>query len=153
MKNKLNTMTWLHRWIAGALIIVLMTLMIPTMPAEASARSTAISKYRILLNKSRISVLPQGKMVRTCYDETARYWSSKASNVKFSLAYVDGDDVPELILNDYYYGYGVWSYKNGSFRCLHWSDAYDQIIGYYYKKGVLRENTNHGTSYFSYFAA
>lgn len=149
MKNKLNTMTWLHRWIAGALIIVLMTLMIPTMPAEASARSTAISKYRILLNKSRISVLPQGKMVRTCYDETARYWSSKASNVKFSLAYVDGDDVPELILNDYYYGYGVWSYKNGSFRCLHWSDAYDQIIGYYYKKGVLRENTNHGTSYFN----
>lgn len=148
MKNKLNTMTKLHRWIAGALILVLMTLMIPTMPTEASVRSTAIAKYRMLLKKGRISVLPQGKMVTNNNDDPVRYWSSKASDVKFCLAYVDGDDVPELILRDYHYGFGIWSYKNGSFRCLHYSGADVQMVGYYKKKGVFRENTNLGIGIF-----
>lgn len=140
MREKQNVLPKFYRWISTAMIIILMTLMIPAMPGEASARSTAISRYRALLNRSRISVLPQGQMVFNTYDEYVRYWSSGRSDVKFCLAYIDGDSIPELILRDHRYGYGVWTYTNGHFRCLQWADAYSQPVGYYKKKGVLRDN-------------
>ncbi len=140
MKCRSNGTGRRRRWISYLMIIVLLVLMIPAVPSEASARSTAISQYKKLLSKKRISVLPQGKKVETYDYRYVPYWSSKASNVKFFLCYIDGDNVPELVLSDYYYGYGVWTYKNGSFRCLMWGDIYDKPIGYYAQKSVVRIN-------------
>lgn len=130
----------LRQWISGLLIMAMVILLIPAVPGEASARSTAISQYRKLLSKSRISVLPQGKMVTDYNLNYVRYWSSSRSRVRFFLGYIDGDDVPELVLSDSHYGYGIWSYKNGAFRCLHWDDTFGRPIGYYRKKGIFRGN-------------
>lgn len=137
---KENVTSRIRRWFSYLMIIVLMTLMIPAMPSEASAKSTALTMYRKLLNKSRISVLPQRVEVEGPNYTLVRYWSSNASNVKFCLAYIDGDDVPELILSDRNYGFGIWTYKNGSYRCLFWGDLYCSPVGYFYKKGIFRDN-------------
>lgn len=140
MREKLMKQGCLRRWISGLLIMAMVILLIPAVPGEASARSTAISQYRKLLSKSRISVLPQGKMVFDYNSRYVRYWSSSRSRVRFFLGYIDGDDVPELVLSDSQYGYGIWSYKNGAFRCLYWNDSFERPIGYYRKKGIFREN-------------
>ena len=140
MREKLMKQGCLRRWISGLLIMAMVILLIPAVPGEASARSTAISQYRKLLSKSRISVLPQGKMVTDYNLNYVRYWSSSRSRVRFFLGYIDGDDVPELVLSDSYYGYGIWSYKNGAFRCLQWDDTFGRPIGYYRKKGIFRGN-------------
>lgn len=129
-----------RKWFGYLMIVVLMTLMIPALPSEASAKSTALSQYRKLLNKGRISVIPQGKKVEAPNYSVVKYWSSKASDVKFCLAYIDGDNVPELILSDEDYGYGIWTYKNGRFRCLFWEDHYCSPVGYFKKKGIFRDN-------------
>ena len=143
MKEKSRAAIGFRKWFSYGMIIVLMVLMIPAMPSEASAKSIALSKYRALLNKSRISVLPQGKVIeqyKKIGDEYIyydfKYWSSKASKVKFCLGCIDGDDIPDLILSDKDCGYGVWTFKNGSFRCLFWQDYYGSPVGFYYKKGV-----------------
>lgn len=156
MKEKSRAAIGFRKWFSYGMIIVLMVLMIPAMPSEASAKSIALSKYRALLNKSRISVLPQGKVIEQYkkidgeYDYYhVKYWSSKASKVKFCLGYIDGDDIPELILSDKDCGYGVWTFKNGSFRCLFWQDYYGSPVGFYYKKGVFRQNEYTGESPFS----
>ena len=155
MKVKTSATAGFRKWFSYVMIIVLMIIMIPAIPSEASAKSIALSKYRALLNKSRISVLPQGKVVVVRrrdgderYDEDVKYWSSKASNVKFCLGYIDGDDIPELILSDKNYGYGVWSFKKGSFRCLFWQNYYGEPVGYYYKKGIFRQYLYSGESPF-----
>ncbi|MBE6001118.1 MAG: hypothetical protein E7239_06970 [Sarcina sp.] len=135
MKKKLKQL------IGCFLLMLLVVTVIPAIPSEASAKSAALSKYSQLLRKSRLSVLPQGKEVWYDYDYTVTYYSSKASDVKFSIAYIDGDDVPDLVLQDRKYGYGVWTYKNGSFRCLRWDDCYSEPVGYYKKKGIFRENS------------
>ena len=156
MKEKSRAAIGFRKWFSYVMIIVLMVLMIPAMPSEASAKSIALSKYRALLNKSRISVLPQGKVIeqyKKIGDEYIyydfKYWSSKASKVKFCLGCIDGDDIPDLILSDKDCGYGVWTFKNGSFRCLFWQDYYGSPVGFYYKKGVFRQNEYTGESPFS----
>lgn len=141
MKKKSRVAVGFRKWFSTVMIIVLMVLMIPAVPSEASAKSVALSKYSQLLRKSRLSVLPQGKKVWRDYYVPVTYYSSKASDVKFSIAYIDGDDVPDLVLQDARYGYGVWTYKNGSFRCLRWDDCYSEPVGYYKKKGIFRENS------------
>ena len=69
--------------------------------------------------------------------------------MKFCLGCIDGDDIPDLILSDKDCGYGVWTFKNGSFRCLFWQDYYGSPVGFYYKKGVFRQNEYTGESPFS----
>lgn len=131
------------------LIMVLAVTVVPPVQSEASAKSKAIAMYKKCLSGKRVCVLPRG--VETIYDDyyTGRYYSSPAADVKFCIAYIDGDSVPELILYDHKWGYGVWTYIGKSFRCLKWGDCYNFPIGYYRKKGIFRENeATEGTPYY-----
>ena len=143
MKTKNRKNKWLRILVGYLMLMVMIVAVIPAVPSEASAQSIALSKYRQLLSKSRVSVLPQGKQIFSDDYRWVKYYSSDARYVKFSIAYIDNDDVPELILHDTRYGFGVWTYKGGYFRCLYWTDFYDFPIGYYKKKGIFR--TNAGT--------
>ena len=52
-------------------------------------------------------------------------------NMDFSLAYVDGDDVPELIIHDPYINYvSIYSYKDGVLKNWAWELEYGNTIKY-----------------------
>ena len=149
MKTKERKNKWLRSLAGYLLLMVMIVAVIPAVPSEASAKSVALTRYRQLLSKKRISIIPQGKRIMGDDYREIKYYSSDAKYVKFSIAYIDGDDVPELILSDSRYGFGVWTYKGRSFRCLQWKDFYDYPVGYYKKKGIFRINsTTEGTPYY-----
>lgn len=132
----------LSRILKFVLILTLVVALLPVMPGEAaSTRSKALAAFKKKLSKSTVTVLPRGKKVINYDDRYVTYKSSKSSNVRFALAYIDNNNVPELILEDPYYGYGVWVYKKGKVSCIHWGDSYDSPYGYYKKKGIYEDIT------------
>lgn len=135
------------------LILALVFTMIPVMPGEAaSTKSKAIAAYKKKLSKSKVTVLPRGKKVLDINDNYVTYRSSKKANVKFALAYIDNNNVPELILEDSHYGYGVWTYKGGKVTCVLWGDSYDEPYGYYRKKGIYEERSwTEGSPFYKIF--
>ena len=148
MKEKSRAAIGFRKWFSYVMIIVLMVLMIPAMPSEASAKSIALSKYRALLNKSRISVLPQGKVIekyKKIGDEYIyydfKYWSSKASKVKFCIANIDNDSIPELVINcklglrSDIPAYTILTYKDGKIKRVTY-ETYASFKGYYPKTGI-----------------
>lgn len=122
------------------LILILVFTAIPAMPGEAaSAKSKALAAYKKKLSASKVTVLPAGKKVVVhCYD-TVTYKYSHRANIKFDIAYIDNDNIPELILQDARYCYGVWTYKNGKVICVHWGDSLTDPYGYYRKKGIYED--------------
>ena len=122
------------------LILMLVLTAIPAMPGEAaSTKSRALSAYKKKLSASKVTVLPAGKKVQNRNDRYVTYRYSKRANVKFAIAYINNDNVPELILEDRHYGYGVWTYKSGKVKCVHWGDTYYSPYGYYRKKGIYED--------------
>ena len=149
MQKKKRSQSLIRTILSILLIMVLTVTIIPPVQSEASARSKALAQYKTRLSQKRIRVLPQGVKATYDYYYYQTYYSSPASRVKFCVAYIDGDNVPDLILQDPLWGYGVWTYIGKSFRCLKWSDCYCSPVGYYKKKGIFRENeSTEGTPYY-----
>lgn len=122
------------------LILMLVFTAIPAMPGEAaSTKSKAMSAYKKKLSSSKLTVLPAGRKVMNRNDRYVTYRYSKRANVKFAIAYINNDNVPELILEDKTYGYGVWAYQGGKVKCVHWGDTYNSPYGYYRKKGIYED--------------
>ena len=144
-----HSKTYIQQFIGLLLALVMVLALIPPVKSEAaSTKSKALSAYKKLLSKSTVAVIPKGKKVCDRNDNYVTYNSSKRSNVKFTIAYIDNDNVPELILYDYKYGYGVWRYKSGKVQCVLWGDTYDVPYGYYKKKGIYVETAySEGTPY------
>lgn len=135
-----NRKNGLWRILHFMLILALVAAMIPAVPGEAaSTKSKALAAYKKKLSRSTVTVLPKGKKVIDLDDNYVTYKSSKKSNVKFALAYIDNNNVPELILQDDHYGYGVWAYRHGKVTCVHWEDSYGAPYGYYRKKGIYED--------------
>ena len=138
------------------LILTLIFTVFPPIHAEAaSARRQAIRYYRKMLGKQKVYVMPEGKKIgsRSKNHTYAFYKYSKRSDVKFALIYLDHDNVPEILLYDWNYGYGIWTYKNKHLACIFSSDFYSKPYGYYRKKGVYVENylTEENPSYRVYY--
>lgn len=151
-----NYKTHIRQVIGFLLAFAMVLALVPPVQGEAaSTKSKALSAYKKLLSKSTVAVLPKGKKVMDRNDDYVTYKSSKRSNVKFAIAYIDNDNVPELILEDDYYGYGVWRYKSGKVQCVQWGDTYDEPYGYYKKKSIYvdtgyTEGTPFYRHYYSY---
>ena len=99
--------------ILGYLLILAMVIaMVPAMPSEAAtAKSKAIAAYKKMLSKSTVTVIP--KKVR-CGRFTRTRQPAKSKNVRFTIAYIDKDSVPELILLDSETEFcGIWTFRNG----------------------------------------
>lgn len=100
----------------------------------------AVEAYDDLLSKNEIDV----------GINTSCLWNS--NNTKFNLAYIDNDNVPELLLCNYEdavheEGFGrIASYKNGNieFLCLgldsdNYKNAYGDSLGYYEETGCYSD--------------
>lgn len=115
-------------------------MVVPEIPGEAaSTRSRALAAYRKKLSGSTVTVLPKGKKLITKDLYYVSYKYSKRADVKFTIANIDRNNVPELVLEDPKYGYGVWTYRNGKVICLRWQDSYGVPYGYYKKKGIFED--------------
>ena len=126
------------------LILALIIVMIPAMPGEAATKkSKAIAAYKKMLSQSTVTVVPRTVRRRR---GTKTYKPANAKNVCFTLACIDNDSIPELILvdlaRDYY---GIWTYRNGKVVNLKYvinfqePGYYNKALGFYQKKGILTE--------------
>ena len=146
-----NTKKHITAFLHYLLILAIVIAMIPAVPGEAaSQKSKALSAYKKMLNKSTVTVLPKGKKVTDWNNYKAvKYQGTKAKYVKFCIAYIDSDSVPELILadtNQLYYG--LWTYKSGKVKCLYYDDN-GAPVGYYKKKWIFRgESYSEGSIYY-----
>lgn len=132
------------RILGHLLILALIIALIPAMPSEAaSKKSKAIAAYKKMLSKSTVTVVPKTVPRRR---GSKTYKPANAKNVCFTLAYINNDSVPELILvdlaRDYY---GIWTYKNGKVVNLKFvinfqePGYYNKAAGFYRKTGILTE--------------
>ena len=112
--EKVKTKNKILRALQLLLILTLVFTAIPAMPGEAaSTKSKALSAYKKKLSASKVTVLPAGKKVMNRNDDYVTYRYSKRAKVKFAIAYINNENVPEQILVAKNYGYGVWAYKGG----------------------------------------
>lgn len=126
--------------ISFLLIVALLVTMIPAIPAEAASKKTkALRAYKKLLSQKTVCVMPRGIKYGSKSGSYKFYKPSKAQKVEFMVAYIDKDDVPELILREPDTGYGIWTYKNGKMVNLDWSGYFSKPYGYYRKKGIFVE--------------
>lgn len=138
-----NGMKKLRRLVLIMLCVVLIAPCMCMNVSAASQRQRALSAYKKWLSSSRVCVLKRGAHY-TGSDGISylTYRSTKATNVKFALAYIDNDNIPELIV--YTKGgihglYGVLTYKNGKVRRVSSSDGWTVLMGYYKKTGYILE--------------
>ena len=102
-------------WKALLLLFMVAALVIPKTNGYAlTQKQRALNAYKQFLAKSNVSVLAPGQRCLEC-GRPYKYTPTRASLVSFGLAYIDNDNIPELILktdNDYSSG----SYKTGCFK-------------------------------------
>ena len=102
----------------GLLLVICITLLLPGIDASAETkRQRAMKAYNRWLSAPKVYVLKKGEIYWNTEDgyKTEYYTSSKPSEVKFGLQYIDGDSIPELIVYGLVGGvisYGIITFKN-----------------------------------------
>ena len=133
------------------LLLASVLMMMFSCTAFASPKSKAFKAYKKYLSKSKVYVMPKGYKwyTRDFTDYRAKtYKGTKASKVKFAFAYIDNDNVPELILTDAKWGSAIYKYMGGKVTCVDHVSFYDKYKGYYKKSGLIyRLHTSEGTPY------
>ena len=112
--------TTTKRFKAILLLLLCVTLAFPRIDSSAKSAQyyQAMKAYKTWLGRNTVCVIKRG---RSYYDINAfrkkTYSTSRASDVKFALAYIDNDGIPELIistkLNSNCTLYGILTFKNG----------------------------------------
>ena len=129
--KKNNRITGLFRKVIVILLAVVLAAGVPS-PTDvqaASQKSKATSAYRSFMSKSKI---PWGTYSRL------KVSTSKCS---FTLAYINNDNIPELVVTTHEVahavGYGaIFTYKNGKVQGVANFNQDDSKFKYYKKKGV-----------------
>ena len=122
-----------------------------------SDKAKAISAYKKMLSNSTIAMMPLGTSCAYWGDgETVYRKASSTSGMSFALAYIDNDDVPELIIKTRdnlidtwdnkskipYYLQSVYTWKNGKVSLIAYrADEGEEtplFRGYYKKKGIFK---------------
>ena len=137
-----------------SLLLLLLLLLVPAGTAQAATqKSKALKAYSKKLSSSKVYILPKGKKYFSSINWTNKaYKYTKRKDVRFGLAYIDNDKVPELVLTAMDQGcdffYGVFTYKQGKVVRITSGAGYDMFKGYYAKKGVICiQETTEGTPY------
>jgi hypothetical protein len=83
---------------------------------------------------------------------TQKYTGTKSAKVRFSLAYIDGDSIPELVLCDNEYRFGFFSYRNGKVVRQYYDTWWNVGVQYYRNRSlfVTRRVPNAGISAVKY---
>ena len=136
--------TTTKRFKALLLLLLCVTLAFPRIDSSAKSAQyyQAMKAYKTWLGRNTVCVIKRG---RSYFDfNTFRqktYSTSRASDVKFALAYIDNDGIPELIIStkqgEQGALYGILTYKNGKIYRVFDSDGWDIFNGYYYRTGFF----------------
>ena len=127
-------------------LIVLMlclVLIVPSMNVSAATqKQKALKAYKQFLSTSKVNVLPRGEGYYDIKnDRYVEYKGTKSANVKFALAYINNDSIPELIVTANLGGRqysGFFTYRSGKVRRITvMASENDKLIGYYKKTGVF----------------
>ena len=134
------------------LIMLCVILIVPSMNVSAATqKQQAMAAYKKILSASRIYVVPKNRYIQDVWHMRYDYYGSLPKNVYFSLVYIDGDSVPELVLRAKCHGitlYCIWTYKNGKAYRTSYSNGYGDLRGYFPKTGMTLERTvSDGYSY------
>ena len=123
-------------------VIMCIVLSVPRIHVDASTqKQMAMRAYKIWLGRSTVCVLKRGSK----YKRSITYSTSKAGDVKFALAYIDNDGIPELIISTNVGDtplYGILTYKNGRISRVYNSDGRFMFSGYYNRTGCFLEKYN-----------
>lgn len=116
MKKKEKVAKYAKRFLTLLCVMFLAGILLPGMRAEAGAKKEALKAY-------------------------AQFLKSKPTEYGFMLAYIDGDDVPELVVDGCLY-----SYKSGSVQHIEYSSM-SVLYGFYGKTGILCTIYSHSSMY------
>ena len=128
------------------LLILCFVLIIPSLSGYAlTQKQKALNAYNKFLSKPNVKVLASGSKWYENFREQ-RYQSTKASNVKFGIAYIDNDSIPEMVLLGKQSSYvsrdqifAVFTYKNGKVtRVKAGNYDYMKFNGVYTKTGAFK---------------
>lgn len=133
----------------GILIVaIIVTLVLSSSVfAKGSDKKKALKAYSKMLSKKELAIMPIGTWM--LHGDGRIYYKkkSKMSSAYFSLAYIDNDNVPELILKkkeNKYIVFAVYTWKKGKVKRIMYegSGTYSLYLpsfsGYYMKKGIIR---------------
>lgn len=132
----------------GIILILSMVMLLPAISGYAATqKQKAMNAYKKWLGQSKVSVLKKGQEIADYngayggVEDKANYTPTKASKTEFAIAYIDNDNIPELIVRtkDKRY-YSVLTYRKGKVVRLKGTQedgTYDTVKGYYKKTGVF----------------
>ena len=129
----------------GLLLVICIALLLPGIDASAETkRQRAMKAYNRWLSAPKVYVLKKGEIYWNTEDgyKTEYYTSSKPSEVKFGLQYIDGDSIPELIVYGLVGGvisYGIITFKNGKL-CRVYDIQCARFEGSFYKTGYFLQS-------------
>ena len=137
--------TTTKRFRAFFLLLLCLTLVIPRIDSNAAAtpRQQAMKAYKTWLGRNTVCVL--NGYYLTSFNSKKKYSPDNASNVKFALASIDGDSIPELIISvkkDNRPLFGILTYKNGRITRVYSSNGLTSFGGYFFKTGYFNMTTS-----------
>ena len=142
--------TTTKRFRAFFLLLLCLTLVIPRIDSNAATpRQQAMKAYKTWLGRNTVRVIgtegPLNGYYLTSFNSKKKYSPDKASNVKFALASIDGDSIPELIISvkkDNRPLFGILTYKNGRITRVYSSNGLTSFGGYFFKTGYFNMTTS-----------
>lgn len=126
------------------LAMLCIVLVVPAMNVSAvTQRQKAINAYKKYMAQSKVYVLPKGSQgpVYLFSGNKTTYNGTPASKVKFCIANIDNDSIPELVINcklglrSDIPAYTILTYKDGKIRRVTY-ETYASFKGYYPKTGI-----------------
>ena len=123
------------------LFVLVLALFVPSANVCAlTQKQKAFNAYKSMLSKSKVSIVSSGS-------------PTPSSKVQFAIAYIDNNDVPELIVKRSDGLFAVFTYKNNKIYRVKKGNGYDKFVGYYKKTGgyKLFDSTGKEGSYYIYY--
>ena len=119
------------------LFVLVLALFVPSANGYASTqKQKALDAYKSMLSKSKVSILNSGsKYFDRKKNGLVTYSPTTSSKVQFAIAYIDNNDVPELIVKRSDGLFAVFTYKNSKIYRVKAGDTCDRFAGYYKKTG------------------
>ena len=138
------------------LLLICIVLLLPGVDtAAATQKQQAMKAYKQFLSKSTVTIIPLGRRYEEDGYKMVNYTGTPSSKVRFSIAYIDNDSVPELIVERIQRNvgiYGIFTYKNGKVVWVKAGRGYDYYIGCYAKTGTfLTRATTEGAPYHDHY--
>ena len=120
----------------GLLLVLVITMLAPALSGFAvTKKQKALNAYDKWLSKKSVNLIKKGTEY---FNKKSMNWEeykgSKTSDLKFSLIYLDSDNIPELVVYDSSYCFNVLTYKNGKVKKVFADEDNWAIPEKYYKK-------------------